>query len=409
MNMVDVPDGTAAEAADPARSRRRRARWATVLVVVGSLLLPVAGLSFWARNMLLDTDRYLDTVEPLATDPAVQAALADRLSEVVVDVLDVQTRAAEALPAQASFLAAPIAAGMERVVNELAADLLATDQFERLWVEVNRVAHDQIVAILEGKSTARIERDDGQVVVVLGPMAERVLARVNEVVPVDLTNVDADRLNARFVLVDSADLADVQTAVEWFNRLTWVFVALALVCLIAAVFVAPDRRRGLQRVGIGIAVSMSLTLLLYAVVRDRYLTNLPDDVEHPDAAAAIFDTLTRYVQQGLRALLVLGAVLWVAAWVAGPSSSAVWIRGRWNALTRHRGEGVAESGGAAWVADHASELRAAIAGIGVVALMLWDQPTGKVILLLSILVALGFAAVQLIGGAKPPAAAPDPK
>jgi hypothetical protein len=411
MDMVDVPDvpdGTA-EPADPARSRRRRSRWATALVVVGSLLLPVAGLSFWARNMLLDTDRYLDTVEPLSTDPAVQAALADRLSEVVVDVLDVQTRAAEALPAQASFLAAPIAAGMERVVNELAADLLATDQFQRLWVEVNRVAHDQIVAILEGKSTSRIERDDGQVVVVLGPMAERLLERVNQVVPVDLSNIDADRLNVRFVLVDSDDLADIQTAVEWFNRLTWVLVALALASFIAAVFVAPDRRRGLQRVGIGIAVSMSVTLLLYAVARDRYLANLPDDVEHPDAAAAVFDTLTRYVQQGLRALLVLGAVLWVGAWLAGPSSSAAWIRGRWNALTRHRGEGVAESGGAAWVADHASELRAAIAGVGVLALVLWDQPTGKVVLLLSILVALGFAAVQLIGGAKPPAAAPDPK
>jgi hypothetical protein len=404
----DIAKDTA-EAADPERSRRRRARWATVLVVVGAILLPIAGLSFWARNMVLDTDRYLDTVEPLASDPAVQAAMADRLSEVVVDVTDIQARAAAALPERAAFLAAPIAAGMERVVNDLAAQLLASDQFEQLWVEANRVAHNQIVDILEGKSTEGIERDDGQVVVLLGPLAERLLDRVSQVVPIDLSNIDAERLNVRFVLIDSDDLAKVQSLVEWANRLTYLLIALAVASFVAAVFVAPDRRAGLQRVGIGIAASMSVTLLAYAFARDRYLTNLPDEVEHPDAAEAIFDTLTRYVQQGLRAFLALGVVLWIGAWAAGPSSSAAWVRARWNALTGHRGEGVAQSGGAAWVAGHATELRAAIAAVGVLALLLWDRPTGKVVVLLAILVALGFAAVQLVGGAKPPVATPDTK
>ncbi len=412
----DTADDTADDAAEdttetagPARSRRRRARAAMALVIVGAILLPIAGLSFWARNMVLDTDRYVDTVEPLASDPRVQAALADRLSEVIVEVTDIQARAAAALPERAAFLAAPIAAGMERVVNDLAAQLLASDQFEQLWVEANRVAHDQIVDILEGKSTEGIERDDGQVVVLLGPLAERLLERVSQVVPIDLSNIDPERLNVRFVLIDSEDLASVQSVVEWGNRLTYLLIALAVAAFVAAVFVAPDRRAGLQRVGIGIAASMSVTLLLYAFARDRYLTNLPAEVEHPDAAEAIFDELTRYVKQGLRALLALGVVLWVGAWLAGPSSSAAWVRARWNALTGHRGEGVAQSGGSAWVAGHATELRAAIAAVGVVALLLWDRPTGKVVLLLAILVALGFAAVQLIGGAKPAAATAETK
>ena len=58
-----------------------RQRWRTILavllIVVGCVLAPLAGVAVWARNQVTNTDRYVRTVAPLASDPAIQTAIAD--------------------------------------------------------------------------------------------------------------------------------------------------------------------------------------------------------------------------------------------------------------------------------------------------------------------------------------------
>ena len=52
-----------------------RQRWRTilavVLIVVGCVLAPLAGVAVWARNQVTNTDRYVRTVAQLASDPAI--------------------------------------------------------------------------------------------------------------------------------------------------------------------------------------------------------------------------------------------------------------------------------------------------------------------------------------------------
>ena len=98
------------EAHDRRRTYRRRSFIAMALLIVGSLLLPVSVLTIWTRNLLLDTDRYVATVEPLASDPTVQAAVSARISAKVAELIDVKSLAEEALPERAQVLAVPIAA-----------------------------------------------------------------------------------------------------------------------------------------------------------------------------------------------------------------------------------------------------------------------------------------------------------
>jgi hypothetical protein len=374
------------------------------LLVLGAVLLPIAGLSLWARNQLLNTDRYVATTAPLAEDPAVQAAIVDRVSEAATGISDIEARAREALPDRAKFLAAPIAAAAKNLVHDLTGQFVASDQFPALWAAVNRTAHDQIVAILEGTTTPALERDNGQVILSLGPIVEQVLHRLDAVVPVDLTKVPAERLNVKFVLADSSDLARAQSAVEWFNRLTWVLLLGAIAALVAGVLVAPDRRRGLQRTGLGVVFSMGATLLLYGLARERYLASLPSDVRSPAAAAAAFDIATRYVSRGIRTILVVGVVLFVAAWLPGPSRSATWLRLRAKSGMARGSDELASRGTLGgiptWVAGHTQELHVGIVGLAVAALLVWGQPTGKVVLLLTALVASAFGAVQLLGGAR---------
>src|SRR4051794_8050733 len=73
------------------RSGRWRATVSVALVVVGCLLAPFAVSAVWANRQVSDTDRYVATVTPLAHDPAVQAAVADRVSVAILQALDVPT------------------------------------------------------------------------------------------------------------------------------------------------------------------------------------------------------------------------------------------------------------------------------------------------------------------------------
>jgi hypothetical protein len=387
------------------RSIRRRRRWSRVLAVIGAILLPIAGLALWSRSQLLVTDRYVKTVQPLASDPAVQAAVADRVATTVSDAVDFEHRAQDALPDRAKFLAAPIAAAARNFVHQVALNFLQSDQFEQLWSQVNRNAHDQVRGIITGKKTAGVQRENGKVVISLQPIAQQVLTRLDQVVPVDLSNVDTSRLsNSNIVLVDSKDLGRVQTGVKLFNWATYILLALAIVLLVASALLPRDKRSGMQRVGLAVTISMAVTLLAYRAGRSYYISNLPSEVTHPDAATAAFDIITRYVERGILTLLTLGVVLFGVAWILGPSRAATSLRGWWERL-RNRGSaelaGVEPAPVALWVARHRNVLRFAVVALAVIALLLWEQPTGRVVLLLTLLTVLALAVISLIAGAVP--------
>ena len=73
--------------------RPRRQRWrsvvATLLIVIGCILAPISVVAVWTKNLVTDTDRYVATVAPLASDPAIQSAIADKITTEIFTQLDV--------------------------------------------------------------------------------------------------------------------------------------------------------------------------------------------------------------------------------------------------------------------------------------------------------------------------------
>jgi hypothetical protein len=318
----------------------------------------------------------------------------------------VTSLAREALPERAAFLAAPIAAGADNLIRQATDRLLASDRFQTAWVEANRLGHTGLVTVLTGREGDVIAVTDGKVVLRLDGLAQEVLAAVDRQFGTDLASrIPAERLDIDFVLVDSAQLADVQSAVRMLDRLSWFSVLLALGFLAAsvAVAVAAERRRAVLRVGVGVAVSMLVLYLGFALGRELYLTNLPSGVERPEVAAVMFDTLTRLVLQGVRLLFVVGVVLLAGAWLLGPSSAALRLRGLWD---RVLGRGASMTGEAvdlgpvpAWLSAHLAAVRWVTVGLAVLVLLWWDRPTGKVVLLLALVTLAVLGVVQLLAGA----------
>src|SRR3954471_10241686 len=117
----------------------------SILLIVGCVLVPVSLSAVWVRSTLLDTDNYVSTVGPLASDPAVQHAIAKRVTDALFANGNVEQKVADALPARAGFLATPVANGIHSAVEAATLRLAETDRFQTLWEKANRRAHAAVV------------------------------------------------------------------------------------------------------------------------------------------------------------------------------------------------------------------------------------------------------------------------
>jgi hypothetical protein len=405
----------AARAAEaPSRGRSpARSTLAAVLLTVACLLAPLSVASVWASTVLSDTDRYVETVAPIADDPAVQAAIADEVTVAIMTNLDVAgltedaldviaaqenvpPRVADALPA----LSVPLTTGIESFTRAQALNVLSSPQFAEVWAEVNRVAHDQIVTLLEGNEGGAVSAQDDTITLNLGPVIEAVKTRlVDEGFGLAANIPTIDR---SFVLVESEGITKAQNFYELLNALgLWLpFVALALFA--AGVYAARDRRRALLRGALGVTVAMVVLGVGLLLVRTLYVETTPAGLLTAESAGNVFDTLVRFLRTGMRALAVLGLVVAVTAFLTGPASGSVRTR---TALRSGIGSlrGSAESAGmrtgrfGTWVYAHRGALRITAFVAGGLSLMFWAQPTAAVVIGVAILVALALAIIEFLG------------
>jgi len=387
------------------------------LVVLASLLTVVTVVARYVRSEVLDTDRYVETVSPLAGEPAVQDAVADQVTQEIVTRLDVESVAEDALgrltqlgaPEVITGLAAPLADQVESFTQDHVDEFLRSDEFAQLWDDANRRAHDAVVAVLTGESTDAVSVDDGAVTIDLGVVVSRVRDRLVDRGLSLASNIPD--VSSTFTLVESDQLQNAQRWVRLLDDaatlLPFVVVALAAV----AILVAPNRRRALVAVALGVALSMVLLAAALALVRAWYLSNATGEALPTDAALDIARTLLAPLRLAMRAVLVLGLVVALGALLAGPSAPARWLRslgGRVRVATRARLEGDRDpSPVEAWIGEHKGLLRVGILGLAVLVFAFWTYPSGAVVIGIVLAVVAALAVVELVGWTRPAAAPPS--
>ncbi|KRF48943.1 hypothetical protein ASH01_04630 [Terrabacter sp. Soil811] len=307
---------------------------AAVLLVIGVVLVPVGATATWLRTTVTDTDTYVATITPLATDPAVTSFVEDRATARVVAAISDQhlvDRALAALenrglPAAATralgLLAAPLAAQVEQVVRRVVAAVVESDQFATAWVAANRVAHAQLVAVLSRSPDGAIVDNGSTVSIDIGNLVEPVEQRlVAAGVPL------VDKLPPITVSVPLLPSSDLDTARTAYNALRIGGVALPLLALAfiaGGVAMARDRRRALVRVGLGAAVACVVLVLGLSFARSHVASSLPPGASA--AAVSVIDTVTEGLRQLVRVVVVVALAVVLVALVVGPSRGARRVR-----------------------------------------------------------------------------------
>ena len=435
--------GQAAAGPRPPRPGGRQ-RWrsivAVLLIVLGCVLAPLAGVAVWARNQVTNTDRYVATVAPLASDPAIQQAITDQITAQVFTYIDVQaltTQVVDALsarvegrglPPQAAAalqgLAGPIANGVQGFVRTQVERIVQSQAFEDAWIQANRVAHEALVKALTGEGGGAVTVENDTVILNLGPFIQTVK---QQLVAQGFTLAERiPQVDKSFVLFQSEDITRARSAFNLLNTLGIWLPVLAIVLLVLGVYVAKDHRRALVGAALGVAVSMVVLALALTIFRSIYLDAVPASVLPHDAAAVLYDTIVRFLRLGLRTILVLGLVVAVGAFLTGQSVTAVKTR---TGLANAIGWGADRAGFStgpvgAWVYANKRALRIGAVTLAALVLVFWWRPTGKVVLGLTLALLVVLAIIEFLGrrpaqepaqepvevaaGAAPPLSAPPP-
>lgn len=269
-----------------------RTTFGIIFVLLGCLLAAPAVAAYALAGEVTDQDSYLEAVTPLADDPAIKQNVTEQLTDAVAGKLPESARP---------------------VVAQSIAGFVDSDDFRQVWVEVNREAHPQVLAMLRGEQGGGVAVQGDAIVLNLGVVAADVKQRmIAEGVPL------ADQIPEVDASVQLLSRDSVKQLVPAFDLLEKLSVALpiaVLVLLIGGVAMAARRGRTLIVGGVGLVVVMLLVVLFQALARSQVTAKS----SKPELAGSFYDALTSQVTTMAWIICAVGGV---AVIVGGIMSTA---------------------------------------------------------------------------------------
>ena len=285
------------------------------LIGLATVLVVVSVFSSWVKAQALDTDEWVTLADEMLEQPEVQQALATYLVDVIYAELDVASEVDAAMPDDLKGLAPLVAASLRGPATEGVERLIASNEFRRAWIPINRAAHQTMVDILRDEGGSVVSTAEGVVTLELVALVRVVGEQLG------LSGDMLDRLPAdagQVTVFESDELESAQTAVKVLDFISWFVFILVVVLYAVAVYLAGDRRRivlrnvGLSLIGAGVFVlfirSLGTRFILDSVV--------PDQGDRP-LADVVANVATSLIRRMAWSAIIYGVVIVVFASLLG--------------------------------------------------------------------------------------------
>lgn len=306
-----------------------------VLLIIGCVLAPIGVTAGWAKNLVVDQDAYLEAVAPLVTDPAIVDAAETRLVAAIDDAIT-NLQLADKIGAELQTLGLPpklatlattylatfrtdITAAITKMVDEL----LQSPKLATIWEDANATLHTKFVQVMQGQSPGKLHTLNVDLSAAVTQVKQKLQASGVEW---------ASNIPDVPVVIDIAGNANVERVAGYYDLLvtlgTWLPI-LALLLLLISIVIAPSRLGGLSKAAGWLAVSMVVLTVVLIIGRNWLISKSP---LQPDVTQAFTRQLTVNLQDTIKLVVVVAAVISVVAWLFGRSRSAVGLRGEASAL-----------------------------------------------------------------------------
>ncbi len=259
-----------------------------LLIVLACVLVPLGGLSAWAKYEVGDTGRYVDTMAPLAAGPDVQSAIADTVTDGIMSEVEV----------------GPLEGEVRAYVHRAVRSFTGTEAFRVAWNTANRTAHHAVLRALRSDSQGAVTLD-------LAPVTAHLKAQLaDDSVPL------ADRIPVEHTEVTVLRAKELSSLRKGFHvlEIAGFWLPLAAVALaVGGILLAVHRRRAVTATALGTALGAALLALATVVGRALTLADLPEHVSRA-AAGAVYDALTSTLRTATWFILALGLTVALVTW-----------------------------------------------------------------------------------------------
>ncbi|MFF3847269.1 hypothetical protein [Streptomyces sp. NPDC002328] len=273
-------------------ARRLRTAASAVLIALSCLLLPCGALAVWAAHDLTDTRRYVTTMAPLASDPAVRDAVAETVGDGILR--------------EAALGRSPLHPEVKPFVHDAVRSFTHTRAFSTAWDAGNEAAHQAVMAALRDDRADDVTVDLAPVVVGIKRQLAAERAPFADRIPVT---------HARVALLPAHELVTLRKGYHVLDVAAFWLPLSAVVLAAAGIALAACRRRALTATALGTALGGAFLGLAVLIGRHLTLADLPDHAHRP-AAAAVYDALTATLRTASWLLLTLGLTAAAATWLA---------------------------------------------------------------------------------------------
>jgi hypothetical protein len=305
-------------------SLSRRRRVGIYALLVGGFLAAILTIfAVWARRQLLDEREWANTSQALIADPAINTAVAAYLTDQLYQAVDVKAELETILPPRLDPLAGSVAGAIQQPTEKLILGLLQRPRVQKLWQTAVSATHDQFINLVEDKGTAIRLPGGGAVVLDLRP----ILSEAGNKLGLTLTG---ERLpNAgRIIIMKANQLDSLQKAVKLLKTVSWFLLGISIVLLIAAVWLAHGRRREFTAAAaLSLVAAAVIVLLARRLIADGVVDGLASTATGQEAANSVYAIATSLLAKIARTVLLLGIILLLGTWLAGPGSLGSRVRG----------------------------------------------------------------------------------
>ena len=318
----------------PVTRKRWRARSyvSLVLFIVATLLTPIAVVGHWGHQTIANPEQYISTVAPLAEDPEIQQAVADVVSNAIIEQVDTGNLASGLLGAfipnerLSDLLSGPIKVGIDGLIRGGVDRFVTSSAFQEAWVKINEAAQRGFIAALSGDPSGPVQFEGDDLVLNISSLLQEVqTALVDE--GIDIAGaVTIPESDAQVVLLDSPALAQARAIYGFASPILSVILLLTAALFTLSVLLATRRARTTVAVGITV-VAWAVALNYSLSIAENSFVNAFQDTLFEQAATAFYNQLLIYLLLAIQGLLLLGVVIIVLGWFCGSTRAAVSVRG----------------------------------------------------------------------------------
>jgi len=314
-------DGADTTAAPPAISKRRLIL-VDVLIGFTTVLAVIGMLSIWANRLLFNPDQWADTSTQLLQNDTIRTTTANYVVGQVYAHEDVAAIIKSGLPSQLAPLAGPAAGALQNAAVQGVDLILGRPEIQSLWAQANRAADQTLVAIVNGRKGS-VAFDNGVVSLDLASIVDQTAANLG--LPALGSKLPPSA--AHLTIFKSDQLKLVQNGGKAVKGLAlWLTIIVPLLYLLAILLAVHHRRRTLMTVGFAIVLAGVLGVAGRSILESRVTDSLVTDASLRPAVSEVLHIATGLLGTIAGAFILIGLVLALAAWFAGPARIATAAR-----------------------------------------------------------------------------------